>query len=217
MNLREIIADECTVREKRRRAAYALSSFALAEHESEPMAFGPGDRTPCPFCGVRGDKGCSHRPAGEPVRPFVSVRFSGEALGRSAPPPAPVGALRPPEIRKRPRPVSRYTPMPKMRDIPAPAIRIINEVARAFEIKPEQLVERNRGRRFFIARAVAYRLMRDRWRGTQACPYSTPGIGRWFARDHSTIVHGLRRFDHYLKDPFVAQVYAELAPLGRRA
>ena len=66
------------------------------------------------------------------------------------------------------------------------------EAARAFGVDPFDMAGRSRRAAAVQARQVAWSILRARG-------FSFPAIGRRYARDHTTIIAGLRRFEAMLE------------------
>ncbi len=64
--------------------------------------------------------------------------------------------------------------------------RITSRVAMEYKVRPAEMRGPDRHKQFVEARWVAWAEMVDRG-------YSYPQIGRFFGRDHSTVMHGVRR------------------------
>ena len=98
--------------------------------------------------------------------------------------------------------------------------RMMADVAKAFNLSLEELTGKDRGEVFVAARAVAYRLIRDRKTILDTPRFSAPQIASFFGREHSTILHSLDHFEDYAKRwPIVRETYdqlsnGELGPCG---
>jgi hypothetical protein len=72
-------------------------------------------------------------------------------------------------------------------------------ICKTFQILESVLMHKtDRGREAVIARQVMWRLMKD-------ADYSVSEIGRRSCRDHSTVLHGLKRIEAALKRPEIAE------------
>lgn len=99
----------------------------------------------------------------------------------------------------RPAPCSSVTPPPPVTGasslpdapvtwLPAAALApIVEAVCAAFRVTHDEIVSRRRGQHIVLARHVAIYLIRE------LTDYSFPRIGEYFARDHSTAIHGYTR------------------------
>ena len=67
-----------------------------------------------------------------------------------------------------------------------PKSEILNEVAERHDLAPEAIRGPRRFKRFVIARQEAFAVM-------HAAGWSYPNIGRFFQRDHTSVLHGVRR------------------------
>lgn len=77
---------------------------------------------------------------------------------------------------------------------------VLRYVARAFETTLPELIGTNRNAALVRARAAAVAILVRRGNG-----YA--GTGRLMHRDHTTIIHSVRRYPDYIKaDPFIAVV-----------
>lgn len=119
-------------------------------------------------------------------------------------------------VREKPRPRKHqapYIPVQARPTIPAPmAVRaVIDAAAEAFGLEPEQLLGRGKRRAVLMARAVAIRLIRDRTWENGEPRHSTPTIGGYFGRDHSTVCWALEHFETYCRQfPAVGEIYEKL-------
>ena len=105
------------------------------------------------------------------------------------------------------KPVTRPAPKPAFAP-PAPAMKVMQDVARHFGVTVEDLQSPSRREVYINARGAAIRLLRER----SSVTYSYHRLAQIFGgRDHSTIVHAWRSFDVYAKrDPRVFEVYEKL-------
>lgn len=133
--------------------------------------------------------------------------------------PEPPVAL-PPLIIRRPRQPKRRHPYIAVRArpeaaLPTPVRAIMQAVADSFEITLEDLRGPGRGKCLVYARAVAFRLIRNREYPHGEPRYSLPRIGSFFGRDHSTVCHAMDHFDDYCRhQPEVAAVYESLREMA---
>lgn len=105
---------------------------------------------------------------------------------------------------------SPFTPLAE-RTIPLAVRRILEGVAREFDISTDELLGHSRAKYLVYARCVAARLIRERCWENGEPKHSTTVIGRIMNRDHSTICHTLRNFEMYRKRvPEVAAAYDAL-------
>jgi Bacterial dnaA protein helix-turn-helix len=70
---------------------------------------------------------------------------------------------------------------------------ILRAVARDYAVDPEEILSPNRKERFVQARQAAWLLLRKRTR------LSLPQIGARFGRDHSTVLHGVRKMEAQMR------------------
>lgn len=136
----------------------------------------------------KGDDGWHWRPTGL-VKPEKPVKIKAVRRSRAKP--------------KRNRDyifVPQVGPNPFLRR-PGRAMSVCASVARDYGLTLDDLIGACRIRHIAKARFVCYRLLRN-------LGLSTPHIGRILDKDHSTVVHGLQRFDAELeRDEFLARVY----------
>jgi hypothetical protein len=83
---------------------------------------------------------------------------------------------------------------------------ILDETAEIFRVPKMALIGAGRARRLALPRFAFYRAVRD------TLGLSLPAIGRAMGgRDHTSVIHGLRRADEFLKrDPDFAQRFISL-------
>lgn len=123
------------------------------------------------------------------------------------PPCRPMPKLRPPKCRT-PYVAVPQRPRPQM---PDPVRRIVKGVAAEFGLSLDELCGKERAPYLVHARAVAYRLLRDRAYPNGDPRTSLPRIGAYFGRDHSTICYGLANFDNYVRfNPDLGAAYERL-------
>lgn len=67
-----------------------------------------------------------------------------------------------------------------------PRLRIFDAVIKAWKIGPEELMSRSRQRRIAYPRFACFQFL-------ASLGWSTPQIGKVFGRDHTTVMHGLKR------------------------
>ncbi len=85
--------------------------------------------------------------------------------------------------------------------VPGRAMSIVASVGRDFGLSLEDMIGAGRNRHMAKARFIAYRLLRN-------LGLSTPHIGRILDKDHTTVMHGLQRFEvEVIRDDFFAEVY----------
>ena len=75
-----------------------------------------------------------------------------------------------------------------------PALAIINEVAKEHRLKARDLLGRN------VKRSVSWPRMLAYWRIRTELEYSLLRIAAIFKRDHTTILHGIRRVEAHLAE-----------------
>jgi chromosomal replication initiation ATPase DnaA len=103
-------------------------------------------------------------------------------------------------------PVRGYGPIPGRSTVEA----ICRHVAEATEVAVKDLTGANRSPAAIRARWIAMRALRDR------C-MPVVSIGKALGRDHTTVIHGLRRFDEIAaEDPRYAALAREAAQIGVR-
>lgn len=128
---------------------------------------------------------------------------------------SPVPAVRKAPLKVRPP----YVPLSMRVYAPPPSsvARLIESVAKVSGLDVEDLYSKSRWKPHVRARAMAYRLLRDRESRFGGPRYSLPQIGSWFHREHSVVAHALNMFDIYAKDRAYAERYAWLrnTELGR--
>ena len=71
------------------------------------------------------------------------------------------------------------------------AERIIDAVCAVYELPRATVLSKSRGLRIYEARATIFTMVRKR------LGWSYPEIGRYFGRDHSTIMHGEHQADEW--------------------
>lgn len=105
---------------------------------------------------------------------------------------------------------------PKVKAVPPePVRRILADVAGALDITVEELTGRRRWPILVDARAVAIKLIRERVGPDGEPKYSTPRIGAFLNRDHSTVLHALDNLDIYFRrSPEIKAVYEALTETG---
>lgn len=88
---------------------------------------------------------------------------------------------------------------------------IVNSVAEAFEMAPDDLVSDGRSEQHIRARSVAIRLLSDQTWSDGSQRFSKPQIGRIFGRDRTTIGYALENFESRMKrDDDAHAVYEQL-------
>lgn len=70
--------------------------------------------------------------------------------------------------------------------------RIVNEVARQYDVDPTEILGKSRHREIVIPRMVAMARCR-REITILGVPASYPEIGRWFRRDHTSVMNAVRK------------------------
>jgi len=77
---------------------------------------------------------------------------------------------------------------------PVTMTTIVAEVAAAHRLPVADLMGRNKNRRYVVARQEAmWRIRRVMWADGVTHRYTLPQIGRYFSRDHTTVVAACRR------------------------
>lgn len=131
---------------------------------------------------------------------------------RGEPEPCEALALRRPSKPARRRDPRPYVPVLQRPESRLPEIIrvILSETAAEFEVSVDDLTGRSRAKYLCCARAVAYRLMRDR-RKPNGELYSMNQIAGFVRRDHTTIIHSLSQFENYCRAyPEVSEHYERL-------
>jgi hypothetical protein len=124
-------------------------------------------------------------------------------------PPKPTPAKKP---HKRPRHV-RVGDRPMVK-LPDEVAAIINAVADQFGMLPEDVRGPTRNKPYVYARAVAYKLIRERTWATGDPRHTLLQVATFFGRDHSSVCHAIELFDQYATNPAVAAVYDALRGKG---
>lgn len=77
--------------------------------------------------------------------------------------------------------------------IPPRVLDVIRDVARTHNVSVDSVLSPSRLKRFVVPRQQAmWRVRAMRWPVIRGHP-SYPQIGRWFNRDHTTILHAVRK------------------------
>ncbi len=74
---------------------------------------------------------------------------------------------------------------------PAKVTLAVELVAANYGLNPDDIYSRSRTQCVCEARQMAYWVCRQLLRPS----YSLPELGRWFQRDHSTLIWGIRKFE----------------------
>lgn len=90
------------------------------------------------------------------------------------------------------------TPLPTMGDI-------TRQVAERHGLSPDELRSDRRFRRLAEARWEAWSIMYDQRWTHGGRRWSTPQIGAYFRRDHSTVVHGLHEYRRRMAERMAAE------------
>lgn len=113
--------------------------------------------------------------------------------------PAPVVV---PNVQKAPEPIKRPRVAKSVRaSVITPLGRValvIARVAAEYGVTPEDIMGRGHGRQFVAARHAAYYAVKV------ATGANLPRLGRIFDRDHSSIIHGLRKFKERAREAVAA-------------
>jgi hypothetical protein len=126
---------------------------------------------------------------------------------RGEPEPLPLPRINPKKVRQSYVPVSDRPPLA----VPRVVRDIIEAVAEAFEVHPDEMRGEGKAQTLVLARAVAIRLIRARTWESGEPKHSLPTIGRYLRRDHSSISHSLKNFDVYARHfPEIAEIYDRL-------
>lgn len=94
--------------------------------------------------------------------------------------------------------------------MPISARRILDDVAHSHGLQVEDLVGKAARAPVALARWRAMRRLRDEIR-IQGGEPSSSKIGFWLNRDHTTVIHGLRRLDEMGRAPGSGSIRAQLA------
>ena len=110
-----------------------------------------------------------------------------------------------------PQEVNPFRPQIANVERPRHYVEILDAVAAAFDVEAGEIQGKSQKWRFVHPRFAAVRLIRERTR------WSTPQIGKKLGRDHSTVIHALRRAEElYAHDAAWREKYdAALAALDR--
>lgn len=121
-----------------------------------------------------------------------------QALGM---PPMPAPVLGRPYRRPAPRKALTPPPPPMPRGLPVTVSDIIAGIAADMDVAPGEITGSKRAGPVMMARLVAYVVLVRR--GS-----STPQVGKWIGRDHSSVISGIKRFEK-VATPWMRKVAAK--------
>lgn len=132
-----------------------------------------------------------------------------EARGMDPFPVPPVRITPRPHVSRRPATIAAPPPAAEKPGMPIYAQRIVNEIAAAMVLDAEEIYQRSRVTPIVRARFLVMAVLHGRGNS-----YSR--VGRWLGCDHSTVIHGVRRFKE-CATPFMREVAARYLPEGGAA